>query len=198
MTEFWLVRHGQTDWNQEGRYQGQSDVPLNETGVLQAQTLADRLTEEKPFDAIFASDLKRAIRTAEILAAGSNIKIQIDNRLREINQGDWEGKIYKDIVRQYQQILEQRQANPEETRPPGGESVAEVAARVKAAIDEIACRYPDGRVMIVSHGLALATMVCMAQKIPLSQVYSHILENTIPEIVTWTADSCGEILTGTG
>jgi broad specificity phosphatase PhoE len=185
MTELWLVRHGQTDWNLEGRFQGQSDVPLNAEGILQAENLAEKLINEKPFDAIFASDLQRAFRTAEIVAKNIRGTVQIDHRLREVCQGEWEGMLFQDVVNTYQHNWEDRRVNPETTHPPGGESVTEVTARMSEAADDIARQYPGGRVLIVSHGLALATLVCTARKIPLSQVYSHILNNAEPEIITW-------------
>jgi broad specificity phosphatase PhoE len=192
MTELWLVRHGQTDWNIEGRFQGQSDIPLNEAGLEQAQILSEKLMNEDSFVAIFSSDLKRAYRTAEIIAEPIGLKIQIDPRLREVNQGEWEGKIYKEIVETYNTVWDNRQTNPEDTRPPGGESVKEVAMRVIAAADDITCRYPTGRVMIVSHGLALSTLLCTARNIPLSQAYSHIPHNATPEVVTWPIEGCPE------
>lgn len=185
MTELWLVRHGQTDWNLEGRFQGQSDALLNGEGVLQAENLADQLIHAGRFDAIFTSDLLRAARTAEIIAGRLNLPVQVDHRLREVNQGEWEGMLIRDIVNTYRNIWEERRANPEMARAPGGESVVEVSVRMIQAADEISCRHPAGRVLVVSHGLALATLVCAARDIPLADVYSHILNNAEPEIVTW-------------
>jgi broad specificity phosphatase PhoE len=185
MTELWLVRHGQTDWNLEGRFQGQSDALLNGEGVLQAENLAEKLIQAERFDAIFTSDLQRAARTAEIIAGRLNLPVQVDRRLREVNQGEWEGMLIRDIVDTYRSTWEERRANPELARAPGGESVVEVSARMNQAADEIACRHPAGRVLIVSHGLALATLVCAARDIPLAEVYSHILNNADPEIISW-------------
>ncbi|MHC1782072.1 MAG: histidine phosphatase family protein [Anaerolineaceae bacterium] len=185
MTELWLVRHGQTDWNLEGRFQGQSDVALNTEGILQAENLADKLMKAITFDAIFSSDLQRASRTAEIIANNSDLAVQIDHRLREVCQGEWEGMLFQDVVNTYQHIWEDRRSNPEAAHPPGGESLAEVTARLIEAADDISRQFPGGRVLVISHGLALATLVCTARKIPLSQVYSHILNNAEPEIVDW-------------
>lgn len=185
MTELWLVRHGQTDWNLEGRFQGQTDIPLNEEGISQARTLAAELNHEKQFDAVYSSDLKRAYRTAEIITQGKGLAIQVDTRLREVCQGEWEGMLFQDVVDSYRGEWDNRRTNPENTRPPGGESVAEVAARMMAAADQIACEYPRGRVLVVSHGMALAALLCKSREIPISQVYSHILKNAHPEIVIW-------------
>jgi len=100
--------------------------------------------------------------------------------------------LFQDLVGTYRSTWEERRFNPEFTLPPGGETVSEVAARMMEAANDIACRYPGGRILIVSHGLALATLVCIARKIPLAQVYSHILENARPEVVTWPANGCRE------
>ena len=184
MTELWLVRHGQTDWNLEGRYQGQSDLPLNETGMAQARKLADKLAGGS-FDAIYASDLQRAQQTGIEIAGRLGLEIQLDPRLREINQGEWEGQLFTDLVKKYAAEMEKRRANPLDARPPGGESVPEVAERAWAAVDDVVRKYPEGRVLVVSHGLALATLIAKARGLPLTEVYSLIPDNAAPEVVNW-------------
>ena len=187
MTRFCLVRHGQTDWNLEGRYQGQSDVPLNAAGIAQAQALARRLKDEH-FDAAYSSDLSRARDTAlAISAVHGGLAVNIDPRLREINQGRWEGVQVEKIRERYAGLWLARQTDPVSVRPPGGETVGEVYQRVRAALDEIAVRYPEGSVLIVSHGLALATILCTLQGIPLGQAYQHIPENSVPLWIKWPA-----------
>jgi broad specificity phosphatase PhoE len=184
MTPLWLIRHGQTDWNLEGRYQGQSDAPLNAAGRAQAETLARQLTG-KPFAALYSSDLQRARETAEIIGASVGLSPQGDVRLREINQGEWEGQLVTEIIARYQQAWAERKADPLGARAPGGESVAEVAARASEAADVIAHRHPRGAVLIVSHGLTLATLLCQARGRPLGEAYQAIPENAIPEVIDW-------------
>lgn len=184
MTTLWLVRHGQTDWNVEGRYQGQTDVPLNAAGLAQAHALAAELAG-RPFDAVYSSDLQRARITAEIIARPLRLPVQTDIHLREINQGQWEGQIYKHLVARFQAEMLARRGDPNGFRPPDGESVAEVAARVAQAIDAIACAHPDGQVIVVSHALALATLICQANQIPLQDVYDHLPHNAHPEVIEW-------------
>ncbi|MEW6179668.1 MAG: histidine phosphatase family protein [Chloroflexota bacterium] len=181
-TEIWLVRHGQTDWNVDGRYQGQADMPLNEIGEMQARDLAKKI-KEIDFDAIYSSDLRRALATAQILAGDREVKV--DPRLREIHQGVWEGQLFSDIRRQYADFFENRKQNPLESRPPGGETLQEVAERVKACVDEITNRHPGKRVLIVSHGLVIATLVAAAKGFPLSQAFELIPGNAEPQIIFW-------------
>jgi alpha-ribazole phosphatase len=184
MTKLCLIRHGQTDWNLEGRYQGQSDVPLNETGRAQACALAGKLAGHS-FDAVYASDLSRARETAEIVAAALHMPVRLETRLREINQGEWEGQLVDDIKARYADLWQQRSADPASIRPPQGETVGEVAARVSAALEEISRAHPQGSVLVVSHGLSLATVLCKARGIPVGQAYTVIPDNAEPLWVEW-------------
>lgn len=189
MAEFWLVRHGQTDWNLEGRLQGQLDVPLNETGREQARQLAATL-RGKRFDAIYCSDLQRARQTAEIIAQVVNLPIRLDKRLREISQGQFEGMLFSEVVMKFENALADRSRDPVYSRLPEGESVAEVAARVRDCIDEIACLASHEPVIVVSHGLALATILCQARPFPMETVYSHIQGNATAEVIQWNGTHC--------
>ena len=159
MTKFCLIRHGQTDWNLEGRYQGQSNVSLNQTGREQAHSVAQKINKHK-FELIYTSDLDRAKETSGIIAAELNIPIEVDPRLREINQGEWEGKHVDVIKNLFSEMWKLRTVSASNIRPPGGETVEEVGARVYAALNDIAAQYPNGQIIIVSHGLALATVIC--------------------------------------
>ncbi len=187
MTSLWLVRHGQTDWNLEGRYQGQSDVPLNATGLSQAAAFAASLDGQQ-FEALYSSDLARAYQTAEVIAAKTGLPVQTDPRLREINQGQWQGRTLVEIKAIFNNESAQAKRitiDPVTARAPEGESVWEVSQRMALAADDIARIHPGGRVLVVSHGLALATLYCQAEDIPLAEVYSHIPENTQATIICW-------------
>ena len=184
MTRFCLIRHGQTEWNLEGRYTGQSDVPLNQTGRAQADILAQQLHDQS-FAAVYSSDLKRAKETADIIATSVHLPVTVEPRLREINQGEWEGQLADVIKAHYAELWQQRNADPACVRPPGGETVGEVAQRVVAMLDDIARIHPNATVLIVSHGLALATVICKVNSIPIGQAYSVIPDNTEPIWVNW-------------
>jgi alpha-ribazole phosphatase len=187
MTQLCLIRHGQTDWNLEGRYQGQSDVPLNQNGLMQAESLIDKLNGHT-FAAVYSSDLTRARQTAEPLAKRLGLSVHLEPRLREINQGEWEGVLVDDIKARYAEIWSQRTMDPANVRPPGGETVGEVAERVHAALDDIARLHSGGTVLVVSHGLSIATAICRAQNIPVGRAYTVIPDNVQPIWMEWQSD----------
>jgi probable phosphoglycerate mutase len=136
MTTLLLVRHGETDWNAEHRWQGHADVPLNERGREQARALAEQLAGES-IDAIYASDLSRARETADIVGARLHVPVVVDADLREIDVGAVEGLTWEES-----QAFEGWQGEPHEAH----------AGRVIAAVDRIAERHPGERVLVVTHG----------------------------------------------
>jgi broad specificity phosphatase PhoE len=184
MTEIWLIRHGQTDWNSAGLFQGQTDIPLNSTGLAQAKTLAQRLSSQK-FAAIYSSDLLRASQTAALAGEQLSLPILLDSRLREICQGEWEGKTLAEVRQNYEFEPGRDDESPETSRAPGGESVVEVANRMSAAADTIIQHYPTGKVLLVSHGLAVAALYCVANSISLTKVHAYIPENATPMVIQW-------------
>ena len=138
MTTLLLVRHGETDWNAEGRLQGHTDRPLNDYGRRQARELAERLAGEQ-VDAVYASDLVRARETAEIVAGRLGLPVGVDPDLREKDWGTWEGltgdeRVHVELV---------------------GESTADHRDRMLRALRRIAGRHPSGRVVVVTHGGSL-------------------------------------------
>lgn len=185
MTEFVLVRHGQTDWNVARRYQGQLDIPLNAEGIRQAEVLADVIAAET-FDAIYSSDLKRALQTAALVQRGRNIAVIPDARLREIGFGEWEGTCLDDIRTTYPQRFTQSAQDPTISLAPGGESVSAVAARTIAFANEISGIFPRGNVLVVTHGLALATLICHVEGIPLTEAYRVVPDNAQPQQIHWS------------
>jgi broad specificity phosphatase PhoE len=186
----WLVRHGQTDWNLQGRYQGHADPPLNAVGLAEAARAAQELSrpEVVKLDAIFCSDLLRAVQTAEQIAAATGLTCFVDPRLREVNLGVWEGMLSTDIKQNFPAEIEARRRDPVGYRPPGGETLGEVAGRIFQAVDEITAQYPGGQVAVVSHGLALAVLIARAQGVEPGRAYELIPPNAVPQKVIWTPD----------
>jgi broad specificity phosphatase PhoE len=187
-TTLWLIRHGETDWNRNGLYQGQADIPLNATGLTQARAAAEELARvERPFTALYSSPLLRARQTAAETALRLGCKVHEDQRLMEIHQGEWTGKNYLTVVAQFGDPLQAAgMRDTLNSRAPGGESVAEVAARMRAAADEISTRHPNGDVLVFTHGLALATLYCQSAGISLEEVYHHIPHNGQVIIIKWS------------
>lgn len=137
-TTFYLVRHGQTDWNVDYKLQGHTDIPLNDTGREQAHKLCKQF-EEVPFEICFASDLQRAVETAEILSKPHAVKIVTDRRLRERSFGSWEGR-----------LLSELRAAPVE--PNCVETYAALQDRVLPFFQEIRDLHPGATILVVAHG----------------------------------------------
>lgn len=193
MTRLILIRHGETDWNVEGRWQGQADVPLNERGRQQSEAVAE-LLRDVPIEAIYASDLQRAYETARAIARVKGLPIQTDPRLREIHQGEWQGLLATEIKAKYAEQFERRQRDPLHIAPPGGETVAQVRERVTAAVEEIIRKHPHGTVVIVSHGFALALVLVHFQQRPVDQVWHLIPENSWPKVLeVLVSESTGQV-----
>jgi broad specificity phosphatase PhoE len=148
VTRILLVRHGQSVWNADGRWQGQADPPLSDLGGTQAAAAATRLGS---VDAIYASDLVRAHHTAEIIAAGLGTDVAVDPRLRERHAGDWEGRTRAEIDERWPGYLDSGR------RPAGYESDESVLARVLEVLHEIADAH-DGDVLVVTHGGVVRTL----------------------------------------
>jgi probable phosphoglycerate mutase len=143
-----LWRHGQTVWNAERRFQGHSDISLDETGHEQARYAARYLAAMHP-DAIFSSDLSRASETAAYLADLTGLPVQLDKDLRERGGGAWEGLTDQEIREGYPEAYA-------EWIPPDGEPVSAVADRVSAALERVADNADGSLVVLVSHGAAIS------------------------------------------
>jgi len=148
-----LWRHGQTPWNVENRFQGKTDIPLDETGVAQAARAARLLAALRP-TAIVSSPLKRAAATAAALAEITGLEVTYDQDLIERDGGAWEGLTGAEIRERYP-------AEHAVWQPPGGETAAQVAKRVSAALERAADALPpDGTLVAASHGAALRLGMC--------------------------------------
>lgn len=143
MTTIAFVRHGLTDWNKEGRFQGERDIPLNEEGISQAHLLAKRLAEE-PWDHIFSSNLQRAAVTAQIVGQAIGKPVTLDARIREKSCGRLEGLTEQERIERW---------GPEWHRLDHGvESNESIRRRSLDFVADICSRYPGARMIVVSHG----------------------------------------------
>ncbi|MEX5284217.1 alpha-ribazole phosphatase [Selenomonas sputigena] len=177
MTKIYLVRHGQTEWNVGGRFQGHSDVELAETGIRQAECLAEHFPAEK-IDAIYSSDLQRAVSTAEFLAERFGCEVQKTENLREMNFGAWEGLTFEQIVEKWPEAGEQIFSAPDELKPPGGETFQDVEERAARTLEKITSEHEGQRIILVAHGAFLRTILTYALHMPLRYVWRLRQGNT--------------------
>ncbi|MDP9045820.1 MAG: histidine phosphatase family protein [Pseudomonadota bacterium] len=170
------IRHGETDWNVDGRIQGQLDVPLNAKGRWQVRRLAQAL-EGEALDAIYASDLSRALETAEAVAAGRALSVVVDPGLRERGFGRFEGQTHAEIQADWpEDALRWRRRDPT-FGAPGGETLELFYARAIATATRLAARHPGQSIALVSHGGVMDCLYRAACRLALDAPRSWQLGN---------------------
>ena len=175
-----LIRHGETLWNKEGRVQGISDIELSETGIEQARKLALSL---KDFDigAIHASPLKRAYQTAEIINSFHQRKIEVHPGLMEMDQGDFEGLTFKELMACEKDFLHRWIADPVSVRMPRGESLTELQIRAWQPIEKIIAGGENA--LVVAHNFTIAAILCRLRKISLTDFRSTCVDNASKTLI---------------
>ena len=184
MTKIFLIRHGETEWNAIGKLQGSSDIKLLPEGIEQAHLLA----EHAPFhavDAIYSSDLLRAVTTAEILAEKFGLPVIKERGLRETSFGDWEGRFLSDLAKENPKGFEQFFTKPDKVQPPNGETFLQSQARIMNALDEIIADNEDKNIIVVSHGAAIRLIICAALDIRIRKMWSISQFNTALNVLTY-------------
>jgi alpha-ribazole phosphatase len=184
VTKIIYVRHGQTAWNLEMKYQGQTDISLNILGLEQAEAVAMRLASEE-INAVYASDLKRAYATAEAIANKHHLKVQSESAFREIHFGEWEGLTYDSICKRWPDVMNHLYSRPDEIGIPGGESFRELKKRAVAGIERLVKKHPDETIVVASHGGTIRTILCAALNIHLNYVWNIKQDNTAVNIVEY-------------
>jgi len=159
VTTLLLVRHGETDWNRDGRWQGHSDTPLNDAGRAQARQLAAELAD---VDVIYSSDLARARETAEILAEPNGLEVQLDPRLRERSFGAWEGMTAAEIEVEFADEHARWMAG-EAPGAADAEPFADFGARVEEFVEDVLADHAGETVLIVGHGGSIRVIHALAQ-----------------------------------
>lgn len=175
-----LIRHGETLWNEEGRVQGTSDVELSAAGKKQAELLALSL-KDHPLEAIHASPLKKAYQTAEIINEFHRLDLQIHRGLMEMDQGDFEGVSFKELMAGKKEFLQQWISDPVSVKMPNGESLAELQNRAWRAMEEIMGKSKNA--LVVSHNFTIAVILCRLRKISLSEFRSACVDTASQTIV---------------
>ncbi|MCS7060035.1 MAG: histidine phosphatase family protein [Anaerolineae bacterium] len=163
----WLVRHGQTDWNAAGRYQGITDRPLTEYGLRQARALGEYFAGRK-IDAVIHSGLGRTESVARAIVGLHRIPCLIDQAWREASHGMWEGLTYSEVAQQYPHEVAARLADPLHRAPTGGECLADLAERIMAAWRGLGRAHAGQRIVVVTHAAPIQVVLCTLTGVPLS------------------------------
>ncbi len=158
--QLWLIRHGETDWNCQGRMQGLTDIPLNECGIAQARKLAERLLAEGGFGLLYASPLSRAQQTAEWIGQKLGIKPILDRRLVERSAGPFEGLTSDQLRQTYPNLLQAWQESNGHISPEGMENRATFQERVRDFKNTISSQ-DSQRIAVVAHGGTLSVFIAL-------------------------------------
>ena len=174
-----LVRHGETPWNKEGRFQGQSPVSLSQHGTKQAQQVSKTLVSMKP-TALYSSPLSRTIMTAQEISRELSIPVIPLDGIKEINLGDLEGITGQQMRAQYADIYAAWREDPSGVAFPGGESMQQLEARAWGAVEDLEKAHPEDVVVAVSHNFAIRTILCRFLGLPLARF--HLLRVDLASI----------------
>lgn len=185
-----LLRHGETAWNRERRYQGWTDTPLSAEGFAQAEAAAREL-KEHAFAAVYASPLRRARDTAAAIAAPHGLEVETDPAFRELGFGEWEGLTLDEARGRDTALYEGWARAPHLVSPPGGESLQEARERVLAGFERLRAGHPDEIVCLVAHGIPVRILILEALGLGLDRIWSlHSAPTGISELEfrdDWTA-----------
>jgi probable phosphoglycerate mutase len=187
-----FIRHGDTSASAEGMFSGDLDPPLAPSGVVQARDLAKRLARFS-VEAIYASPKLRARMTAEPAATALGLTPILEDGLREIGYGAWEGKLEKDVRAREQAAFDAWNADPAAMSPPGGETAVAIAARAMPTVDRIVRNQKDRDVLVFSHKATIRIIACTLLGVPLSRFRDRVACPTA-SVTTFTFGPHGPLL----
>lgn len=187
VTRILAVRHGETAWNRDTRIQGHTDIDLNEHGRWQAAQLAQALAEE-PIDAFYASDLSRALETAQAVARRHDKPVHTHAGLRERCFGRFEGHTWAELEARYPEESTAWRKRVPDFAPPGGESLLQLQDRVVRAVNELAARHPGEQILVAVHGGVLDILYRAATRLELQAPRSWELPNTGINRLLWSPE----------
>ena len=178
MGRWFLVRHGETDWNVEGRAQGQLHVPLNDKGLAQAEAIAARL-RPMPFTAVYASDLRRVTQTAEPIMRGRDVPLVTLPALRERGFGEWEGLIFTEMKARDPERYAALVTGDDTAATPGGESERQLYERVASGVERLleAHGSDDGDLLVIAHGGSLSAAIVRLLGLPSRSMERFLFDN---------------------
>jgi len=185
-----LLRHGETAWNRERRYQGWKDTPLSAAGHQQAEAVAREL-KEHPFAAVYSSPLQRARETAAPIASAHGLEVLTDPAFKELAFGEWEGLTLDEARTRDAKLYEGWAKTPHLVSPPGAETLAQARERVLAGLDRLRAGHRDEVVCLVAHGIPVRILILEALGLGLDRIWTlHSAPTGISELEfrdDWTA-----------
>ena len=158
MTEIILVRHGETEWNVQQVFRGRIDIELNETGLRQAKLLAEYLSGVN-IDAVYSSPLRRALKTAEVIASPHKLEVKIAPGLIDFDFGKWQGLPHHEVKQRYRELYTEWIKNPHLIKMPDGENLNDVRERALKVVDEVVAKH-GGTIILVSHRVVNKVLIC--------------------------------------
>jgi broad specificity phosphatase PhoE len=178
----YIVRHGETEWNAQGRIQGHTDIYLSEKGREQARAVARRLAEV-PFDVAYSSDLSRTRETAQIILGERNIPLHSTPQLREYNKGVFEGLTVHEYSLRYPELYQASLVNDPDFAPVGGETIRQTTARMAQFVVQLRERHLDDTILIVGHGGSLRSLIVALLAFPLEANWKFVMRNCALSII---------------
>ena len=185
----YITRHGETEWNAEGRIQGHTDVPLSERGREQAQMLARRLSNVS-IDAAYSSDLARAAETARVALVERDIPITFTQELREYSKGVFEGLTEAEYRDAYPELYEPSMENNLDFAPPNGETIRDTSARLARIVQRVKRDHLDENVLLVGHGGSLRAGIVSLLELPLEANWKFAMHNCSLTVIYTYPDNC--------
>lgn len=183
MLRVFFVRHGETDWNANGRIQGMTDVALNATGLAQAQVLADRLAEERNFIALYTSPLRRAFATGEIIGRRLGLTPVTDRRLVERDMGLVEGLTGEEVEKRFPEIHKAWKLGNKRVPFPGEEKPEDFQLRLRGFLEDVQSHHADHKVAVVTHGGAMGMIMATVMHLDLERRFPFWFENASFSVV---------------
>ena len=193
MTRIILIRHGQTIWNREQRFRGQTDIALDEFGLKQAEATGHYVAARWPVVAVYASPLRRTMQTAEAVARAQGLTVHPLDGLLDINFGEWQGQLADDVARRYPDLFRAWEEAPHTVHLPAGECLDDVRDRVVAALDEVVARHAEQVVALVSHTVVNRVLLCAV--LGLGNEHFWRLRQDICAVNVFEADEHGNFTT---
>jgi broad specificity phosphatase PhoE/ribonuclease HI len=186
-TRLYLVRHGTTAHSHEGRFSGHNDLELDEHGQAQADALARRAPSFGDVAAVISSPILRTRQTAARVAAAVGLPVEINDNFAEVNFGEWDGMSFSELRKAYPDEMKAWYGSPD-IAPPGGESMAAAAERVRRGREEVVAQYADQRVIVVTHVSPIKSLIRDVLQAPESSLYRMHLDTASVSIVDYFAD----------